>query len=1068
MGRQRVAQNSMNVGELSKKMEGRADIDKHANGLRTLENCFIDPRGGVVSRPGTKHVKEEMDSSVKGRLIPFRFSNTQAYVIELGNLKARFFRNNAQIEADDVVTIAAAVDATADTIEARDADATGTAVSHSLAHNQGPLRLTTTDTLPAGTDGTTDYYVKLPQEHTFVNTDITVGTDEIAIAAHLIEDGEGPYMLRTTGELPAELDTNDEYFIKTSTSGANAIELELSVGGGVVDIVTVGAAGGTHTLYPTDAYKRQKFQLAAAADGAAVNITDQGVGTHTLGAALGITPAAELDTPYLTADLYDIQFKQLNDVVYIVGDGYPVGKISRTGHAKWQYDEVTLLDGPYFLESEGELTEGTTITPSAASGNDDAAARITLTASSALFSASDIGRLVRLEDDADGDAATEAWGYCVIREFVSTTVVRVNILQAFVGTSAANKWRMGVFGSATATGYPKVIGMTGDRVYYAGASGSPDSFYGTRVGLYEDMTPTDIGVDGNGNVFDDHAVSFTLQKGQADAINWIETVQSMVVGTSDGIWDVKASIFRDPITPSSIQANASLEDSASTVQPVVSGSEVVYTSADKREVLAIAYANETEVYQNKELTINADHITYSGVQQLAKQRYPWRAIHARLDDGTVAVLCYVNEQGIQGWGRFIYGADDTSAAVVESLAVIPNATDTGDELWLSVKRTFEGSTYRSIEYMAAPWDGENDNIEDAYFLDCGVTVDNGANSRTMVPITNEIDFLAGDTAHVVADGIYRGTITVSASLDFVAGDVSTVNNELTLDHSSGATRENPEDVYPVSFSNSNGALPAGLTAGIPYKLIENTPDDFEVHTYWQEFSDGHVDTGAETITLTAHGMAGDGVDSPIYFVLTAGSVPGYTDPSGTHTFSLGVKYWANIQDANTIKISLTQGGSTLNLTTAGSGTWHIITPNLARVTVSDTGSGTHHLNYGAYLDRITDTVHVGLYANRNLEPFQPSPPDRAGSTEGALIKQAHSYLRVLNTSSFKIGPDSDSLSPVEFEENTFDTQEPPESGIKDVQVETGWSRRPSIYIQQDEPLPFFILGLIADIRNSDK
>ncbi len=89
--------NSFVSGELSPLLDGRTDVERYYTGAKTLENYLPLPYGGVKRRPGTYFVAEVGDSDRKARLIPFQFSTTQSYIVELGDRTARFFANNGQV-----------------------------------------------------------------------------------------------------------------------------------------------------------------------------------------------------------------------------------------------------------------------------------------------------------------------------------------------------------------------------------------------------------------------------------------------------------------------------------------------------------------------------------------------------------------------------------------------------------------------------------------------------------------------------------------------------------------------------------------------------------------------------------------------------------------------------------------------------------------------------------------------------------------------------------------------------------------------------------------------------------
>ena len=84
-------------GEISPRLHSRADIDHWAMSLKQCVNYFVMRQGGLQKRTGTIFAAEVKDSSKKTRLIPFVFSTEQAYVVEMGDLYARYYANGGQV-----------------------------------------------------------------------------------------------------------------------------------------------------------------------------------------------------------------------------------------------------------------------------------------------------------------------------------------------------------------------------------------------------------------------------------------------------------------------------------------------------------------------------------------------------------------------------------------------------------------------------------------------------------------------------------------------------------------------------------------------------------------------------------------------------------------------------------------------------------------------------------------------------------------------------------------------------------------------------------------------------------
>ncbi len=91
-------QNNTNAGEISPLLEGRVDLKPYINGLKTCLNFIPLAQGPITRRPGTMYVAPPKFPAKACRLERFEFSTVQAYIIEIGDLYFRFFRNEGRLE----------------------------------------------------------------------------------------------------------------------------------------------------------------------------------------------------------------------------------------------------------------------------------------------------------------------------------------------------------------------------------------------------------------------------------------------------------------------------------------------------------------------------------------------------------------------------------------------------------------------------------------------------------------------------------------------------------------------------------------------------------------------------------------------------------------------------------------------------------------------------------------------------------------------------------------------------------------------------------------------------------
>ena len=90
----RTLKTSFTAGEVAPELLGRPDLRAWANGARRLRNVFIQPTGGLVRRPGLRHV-----ATLPGpaKLIAFEFNTEQTYLLALTAGEMRVFVGDAEV-----------------------------------------------------------------------------------------------------------------------------------------------------------------------------------------------------------------------------------------------------------------------------------------------------------------------------------------------------------------------------------------------------------------------------------------------------------------------------------------------------------------------------------------------------------------------------------------------------------------------------------------------------------------------------------------------------------------------------------------------------------------------------------------------------------------------------------------------------------------------------------------------------------------------------------------------------------------------------------------------------------
>jgi hypothetical protein len=485
----------------------------------------------------------------------------------------------------------------------------------------------------------------------------------------------------------------------------------------------------------------------------------------------------EITTPYASTDLPSLDFAQSADVVYIAHPDYPPYKLSRFGPTNWTLTPVTFNWPPF----NDENTESLTLTASAVTGN------ITVTASASLFVAGDVGSYFKIAEvlaskydqwepgksvssgntrwydgnlyeatstgttggrppihtegtESDG-VVTWAFlhdgaGYFQVTAFTSATQVSATVVKRLPTTSATKKWSEGAWSARR--GYPGAVTFYEDRLWFAGSRNRPQTLWASTSGDYENHQ---YGTN------DDDALNYTINSQDMNTIQWLSPGKVLAVGTANGEFTLSATQISDPVTPTNVRiVPQTTFGSADNVRPLKIGNAIIFLQRAQRKLREYVYNFETDSYVAPNLNVLAEHITGSGVSDMAYQQEPYQIVWAPCSCGTLIGMTYERQEEVVGWHRHTVGG------AVESVAVIPHWDGDQDVLFMIVRREIDGQTKRYIEYIEKYYDDEN-----SFYVDSGLTYDG-----TPVSTLSGLDHLEGEEVAVLVDGAVHPSLTVTA------------------------------------------------------------------------------------------------------------------------------------------------------------------------------------------------------------------------------------------------------------------------------------------------------------------
>ena len=382
--------------------------------------------------------------------------------------------------------------------------------------------------------------------------------------------------------------------------------------------------------------------------------------------------SSQISTVYTEAQLFDLNFTQSADVLYVAHQSHPPYKIQRTSDSAWTTTLMEFQDGPYLDEN----VTNTTLTFASVVIN----TTVTVTASANVFVSGDAdtnpggpinndGRLIRWKHPEGF-----IWGWGRVVAFSSATSVTMHVHRSpDQSNDATKRWRLGAWGYDSAILWPGTVTFHQNRLVYAGSFGLPETIWASVTGDYETFSPTeDVASDedplagSSTAILPASAYTFTLSAGftgQVNAIQWLAPTDELVVGTNGGISNL-SSDQQGPVTPQNVLVRQSNVFGAKNVQPVRVADFIVHASFSGLQLRGIGYSFSEDAWVSEDLTEIAETIFVGvtqradsriGVIQMAYQREPHGVIWSVRGDGQLVALTLNKTQKVVAFGRHIVG-----------------------------------------------------------------------------------------------------------------------------------------------------------------------------------------------------------------------------------------------------------------------------------------------------------------------------------------------------------------------------------------------------------------------------
>lgn len=712
-----LIQPSFAKGEIGPHLYGRVDTAAYQVALRRARNCIIHPWGGVSNRPGTYFLAPQKVHTYAERLIDFQFKTTDTYVLCFGHLYLRFIRNDALITETprNISTITNANPGVV-TMSSNHGWSNGDEV-----FIEGVVGMTQLNGrwFKIGNVGLATY--ELYDQETGL---VPVNTVSYGVHVGSSSDFASRVYQITTPYTSADLDnikytqSNDVMTLshvsynvhKLSRTGHTSWTLAVDTFAPIqtfptaINVVPTVAAAVTYR-YKVTAISRDNGEQSLAGTN---NIT------RTITAATIANPAVFTSAAHGYSNGDEIEISNFPGGWLNNGDRLTTTAVVANSYSLIRADG-TLVDSttfPAFTTGNTKQTDKR-ITNGAATANN--------TISWTAAAGAERYFVYKFDNGAFG------WiGETTALQFLDDNI-QANLART---PPTSNNPFMGSGAQPGATGYWE------QRQVYGGSLNGPDQSDYSQVGLHSNFSRSSP-------LQEDDAFSASFNAGQVNDIRHYVPLNDLIVFTSGAEFKINSG-NDTAFSANSIKQKRQSSWGCSHLRPQVVGNTIIYAEDSKARVRSFGFSFQIDGYAGVELSLLAPHLMEtSPIYDWAFSNAPEPRLYMARADGRAMTMTFDQEQEVVGWTPW-----ETKGSY-ERMCVLRNpSTEASREngVYFVVKRRVNGKTVRYIEKQASR---VFQDIRDAYFVDCGLSVDNPMTIEN-INFTNPAQFTI--TGHGMANG----------------------------------------------------------------------------------------------------------------------------------------------------------------------------------------------------------------------------------------------------------------------------------------------------------------------------
>lgn len=275
-------------------------------------------------------------------------------------------------------------------------------------------------------------------------------------------------------------------------------------------------------------------------------------------------------------------------------------------------------------------------------------------------------------------------GVARVTDFVSSTAVSAEVITPLgAQLGATTDWAEGAWSDYR--GWPSSVAFHEGRLWWAGKG----NIWGSVSDAYNSFDANFVGDAGT--------ISRSIGSGPVDTINWLISLQRLMMGAQGSEFTISSTALGETVTPTNFNMRAGSTQGSGATRPVKVDQHGVFVNRTGIKVFELVAGNNYPFYDYVATDMMAvvPELGRPGIVRMDVQRQPDTRIHCVRSDGVAIVAVSDKDENVLAWVQV------QTNGFIEDVVTLPALSgDIDDQVYYVVRRTISGNTVRYLEKWA--------------------------------------------------------------------------------------------------------------------------------------------------------------------------------------------------------------------------------------------------------------------------------------------------------------------------------------------------------------------------------